>query len=376
MSVGVNYGLIVLGGVLSGLFTAPFAYTKGWEWENKWFIYSIYGNVLVPWIICLFTINDPIRVFMEASTQSIAMGVGLGMIWGIGSCLFGIGVDMVGNALGFALILGLTSALGAALPLVILHPDAVKEREGTFTWIGLAIVIIGLVFLAFAGKRKDREQSQPTVPSTPPSPPVQAPERQRLLNHPSDPYPLPKPDSAKSSSPSFLTGLIVCLLSGVFSPALNFAITFGGDVTAQATKYGTDTAHASNAIWALAVSGGSIINLGYSAFKLTRNKTWPLFFHPQPSGLPVWNALLCSIAGACWFGGNGLYGTGAQLIGDLGNVIGWPIFMCSMIIASSVFGFAQGEWHSTSIKTRLVLLGGLVVLLVAVVVIGLGPLHS
>jgi hypothetical protein len=40
----------------------------------------------------------------------------------------------VGNALGFALIMGMTAAIGAALPLVILHTKDVGTREGIFTW--------------------------------------------------------------------------------------------------------------------------------------------------------------------------------------------------------------------------------------------------
>ena len=45
-----------------------------------------------------------------------------------------LGVKAVGNALGFAIILGLTSAIGAALPLVVLHPDDVGTKQGIFTW--------------------------------------------------------------------------------------------------------------------------------------------------------------------------------------------------------------------------------------------------
>lgn len=61
--------------------------------------------MLLPWILVLFTVSDAFQVYQQASTRGELYCVGFGFLWGIGSILFGLGVDMVGNALGFAIIL-------------------------------------------------------------------------------------------------------------------------------------------------------------------------------------------------------------------------------------------------------------------------------
>ena len=49
--------------------------------------------------------------------------------WGIGSTLFGVGTNAVGNSLGFSLILGLTATLGSAIVLVVLHPNDIATKS-------------------------------------------------------------------------------------------------------------------------------------------------------------------------------------------------------------------------------------------------------
>lgn len=44
----------------------------------------------------------------------------------VGSVTFGLSCHFVGDSLAFAIILGLTSTLGAAIPLLLLHADEAK----------------------------------------------------------------------------------------------------------------------------------------------------------------------------------------------------------------------------------------------------------
>lgn len=45
MSLIVGIAIILIGGIASGLFTYPFGFVRGWQWENYWFVYSVYGLV-------------------------------------------------------------------------------------------------------------------------------------------------------------------------------------------------------------------------------------------------------------------------------------------------------------------------------------------
>lgn len=59
----------------------------------------------MPWILVLFSVNDPISVYQTAPSEAKIYAAGFGLLWGVGSVMFGQGVDIVGNALGFAIIL-------------------------------------------------------------------------------------------------------------------------------------------------------------------------------------------------------------------------------------------------------------------------------
>ena len=65
----------------------------------------------------------------------------------------------MGLALGFAVILGITSSFGSLVPLAILHPDQLGTRQGLALMAGTVVMTLGLVFLAVAGKRREREQT-------------------------------------------------------------------------------------------------------------------------------------------------------------------------------------------------------------------------
>jgi L-rhamnose-H+ transport protein len=58
-------------------------------------------------------------------------------------------------------------------------------------------------------------------------------------------------------------------------------------------------------------------------------------------------------------------GRGAAAMGQLGAVIGWPMFMAIMILFSSVAGFLTGEWKGASRQAKKWMAGGLVVLMLA-----------
>ena len=67
-----------------------------------------------------------------------------------------------------------------------------------------------------------------------------------------------------------------------------------------------------------------------------------------------------------------VYGVSTAKLGDLGNVIGWPLFMSISIIAGNLWGVWKGEWKGATAKSKLILKLGIFVLIVAIVVIASG----
>ena len=75
--------------------------------------------------------------------------------------------------------------------------------------------------------------------------------------------------------------------------------------------------------------------------------------------------------GLLWFGGTVLQGVGEVGIGDLGAVIGFPIYTTTMVLTSNLAGIWQGEWSRTGSRAKAYMTAGLVVMLVAIFTIGM-----
>src|SRR5579862_9832366 len=126
--LGWGLTLVFLGGMLNGSFAAPLKKLPGWRWENSWLIYALMGLLVLPWVVALVTVPHLAGVFQQSSTGVMIKVALFGFAWGIGGLLFGQGMERVGQALGFALILGITSSFGALLPLTVLHHDQLWKR--------------------------------------------------------------------------------------------------------------------------------------------------------------------------------------------------------------------------------------------------------
>ncbi len=332
-ALGWGLLLVVLGGMLNGSFGAPMKRLSAWKWENIWLIYAFTGLLILPWAVALVTIPHLGGVFQQSSGAVLAKVALFGFAWGIGGLLFGQGLARVGLALGFALILGITSSFGALLPLVVLHHDQLWMRPGLALMAGTVVMTVGLVLLAVAGMRRERERA----------------------------------DAAERSG--FGVGLIICIFSGIFSAMLNFAFVFGEEMRQLALHAGASTPMSGNAIWALGVTCGFLPNAAYCIYLLSRNHTWS-GYRQKTTGAPY--MLGAALMGVLWFSGIMTYGVGADVMGALGGIVGWPMFISTAIIAGNFWGFLSGEWKGASRTALTYCLTGIGILFVAIGVISMG----
>ena len=325
--------LVVLAGMLNGSFAAPMKRMTDWRWENSWLTFAVSGLVVIPWAIALATVPQLGSVYAGVSTSALIKVLLFGILWGVGATLFGLGINRVGLALGFALILGITASFGSLLPMTILHPDQLTTKRGASLIIGTVVMALGLVFLALAGRTRERD--------------TRASEGERS---------------------GFTVGLIICIFSGIFSSMLNFSFVFGDELRSRALQLGASSAMAANPIWALTVSGGFLANFFYCVRLLNKNRTWAVF--RQGNAALHW--LLGIAMGMLWFGGTLTYGVGASVMGSLGGIIGWPIFMTVDILAALFWGVVSGEWKGASQRALAYNWAGVVILLLAIAIISAG----
>lgn len=325
---------VLIGGLLNGSFVAPTKRMTGWHWENSWLIYSVSGLLVTPWVIAFATIPQLLQVFRTCSASGLLQVFFFGVGWGIGSVLFGLGVDRLGMAVGYGIILGLIAPIGTFLPLVVLHRERLWTMQGGMLVVGTLVVAFGIVFLAVAGKLRERE-SRTYVPT------VQA---------------------------GVLAGLTICILAGIFSPMLNFSFVFGQELQTRAPAVGAGSNMASNAIWSLTLTAGFLVNAGYCVWLLQKNRTWNLF--RKEGEIRHW--VNGTLMGLICFGSFLVYGMGATELGMLGGIVGWPLFMSMSLITSNTLGALSGEWKGASRKPFGYSMIGIALLILAIVVISRG----
>ncbi len=330
--------LVVLGGILQGAFAVPMKGMGRWRWENTWLVYAVFAMVLAPLTVGLYTVPHLLSVLTSTPAATMAAVALFGFGWGCGSTLFGLGIARIGMALGFAIILGMTSPLGSLLPLAILHPDQLWTPKGKHLIAGLGIVIVGIILCAIAGAKREREQ-KPAAASW---------------------------HEAGRERSSFIAGLLICIASGILSPMLNFSFTFGTKLTDAAKLAGAGPTSSANAIWVPALGAGFLANAGYCLYLLNRNKTWGRF---RGEEVPFGYWLGALAMGLMWYGGICVYGLGAAAMGSLGGIIGWPAFMATMIVTANVLGAITGEWKGASGAARAYSWLGIAVLVGAIYVI-------
>jgi len=330
--VGVAW--VLLGGILNGTFILPMKRMKVWGWENIWLAYSVVAMVVMPWTLAFATVPHLGDIFRQSSWGALIKIMVFGVGWGVGSTFFGLGIARIGMALGYAIVLGITASLGSLLPLIILHPERLLTRPGYALMAGTALVTLGLSCLAIAGRKREKET---------------------------------QPHALQTATTGFAFGMIICVLSGIFSAMLNFSFVFGKELVDRSLA-GAGALMAANPVWALALTAGFLANAGYCAILLHKNQTWSVFL--KGKGLAYGAGIV--VMGLLWFGAIVAYGVGAATLGALGGIVGWPLLMTMTVITANFWGAVTGEFARASRTSRYYWWSGIATLLVAIYVVSLG----
>lgn len=323
--------LITSAGIMQGSFVLPMKYTRKWEWENTWLAFCFLGFIVLPFALALLTVPHLGLVLASASFRSILLAALFGFGWGWGSVCFGLGINALGMGLGYSIILGLTGSLGSLIPWIT--TPAKTLSYSILLWCGILIMLAGVVVSSIAGRERERRSSF---------------------------------QDACRKGRRFLTGLAICIASGVLSCFMNLGFTYGADITRRAESLGATAATAPNVLWLVIMGAGFVANGIYCGYLLITKESWRKYL--AQGSRSHWGYSLGM--GVLWVGSLVAYGIGADRLGSRGPSIGWPILMSLCIVTSNLWGLRTGEWRGTGTKTSTVMVLGLVILLLAVSVLG------
>ena len=330
--------LLVLAGVSNASFSLPMKFTHKWSWENTWLVWTVFALVVLPVVTALATIPSLKLVYQQAGARIVFEVAFFGAGWGVAQVLFGLAIDAIGIALAFSIVLGLSAALGSLIPLIWLHSDKILTAAGFTNMGGVILVIAGVTVCAVAGRMRERLQTGPPT--------------------------------ATSAKP-FGRGLMLAIISGICAALMNFGVAFGGPLISAASAAGARPQWVINVIWLPLMVAGAVPNVVYCLLLLRRNESSENFLKPATG--PHW--ILASTMALFWFGSTLLYGIASTKLGELGPVVGWPLFMSLIVITASLLGIVTGEWVNTGRKPLRVQMTGVSILVVAVVVLSRASLY-
>lgn len=334
--------IFMLGGLAGAIFYLPFKKVTQWAWESYWFVYAIFGLVLVPWILAFVVSPNVLAVLKASPSDEILKCFLCGAAWGLGGLTWGLMIRYLGFGLGLALGCGICSAAGTLLPPMLKGSDAISAMfttpAGIASVIGALVSVLGIVFVGMAGMSKENE--------------------------------LPEEEKKKAVAEfNFKKGIIAVLFSGLMSSAMSFGLQGGPQIEklALTTDPITPIAWAGIPVLVVVLLGGFVVNGVWCIFLNVKNKTTGDYVK---SGAPILaNIFFAGIAGAIWCSQFICFKTGEPKMGDT-SYIGWAVLMASSILFSQLLGLMLGEWKGTSKRTMQRLVIGLVLLIVSAVIAG------
>ncbi len=339
-----------LGGLSSASFYVPYKRIRRWSWEIFWITGGVFSWIVAPWLFAALRTHDLLGVLARAPAETLRWCYFWGAMWGFGGLTFGLTMRYLGLSLGMAVALGLTTVIGTMGP-PIFHGTLgalAATASGRITFLGILITLIGIVVVAKAGQAKERELSA---------------------------------DQAKAGVAEFdlKKGIGIAIFSGIMSGCFAWGLDAGQPIRDLTLAAGTDPLSQGLPVLCVVLAGGFTTNFLWCLYLIVRNRSAGEFLgRPGPAadadGTPpplIRNYLLAALGGTLWYFQFFFYTMGESQMGPYG-FSSWTLHMASIILFSTLWGFALREWSGAGRRTRALVWTGIGLLVASTIVIGAG----
>lgn len=336
-----------IGGFSSASFYVPYKRIQRWSWEVFWLAGGLFSWLIAPWLFAALRTEDLLGVLSAAPRDTLLWCWFWGAMWGFGGLTFGLTMRYLGLSLGMAVALGLTTVIGTMGP-PIFHGTIgtiAAKTSGQLTLLGILITLVGIFVVARAGSAKERDLGG------------QASEGIAEFN--------------------LKKGLLIAVFSGCMSGCFAWGLDAGQPIRDLTLAAGTDPLSQGLPVLCVVLGGGLTTNLLWCMYLINKNRSFGQFFgavaDPENGGRAplLANWLLAALGGILWYGQFFFYTMGESQMGRFG-FSSWTLHMASIILFSTLWGFALKEWKGAAPRTRTLVWTGIGLLVGATVVIGAG----
>ena len=343
MDLVVGFAILLFGAMCGGSFGLPSKFvSKDLPWENLWGPFFLFATLLLPLIAGPMLVSGLFGIYAKTGLVGLLLPFVFGVLWGLGSMTLGLSFAYIGLSLAYAINYGGQIIVGSIGPMAIHQPEKFQTASGIVIMIGVAICLAGVVICARAGMLKAANEANNAPPTE---------------------------EDAKPKK-SALPGLMLAVVSGVLCACWAIAFSFAGTICETAADAPYEIADWRNSLPAtfLILFGGFFSSCLYCVMKLQQNKTWKRFL-----SLNAFVAIVIALVMAVLHDAAvGLFGWGASKLGGLGVSVGYTVFMAFAIIVGNFNGFLTGEWRNAGKAAIRWIFAGIIVLVIAVCILGIG----
>src|SRR5487761_1710794 len=111
-SPALGFTLVFIAAIAGGGFAVPLKKRRKFELENIYIPSTLVMMLILPLIMAAFVTPTWMEAVHAAGARTVWTGAAYGFGWGIGAILFGYGVSLAGISVGYAIIMGINTAVG------------------------------------------------------------------------------------------------------------------------------------------------------------------------------------------------------------------------------------------------------------------------
>lgn len=338
-SLFAGFGFILIAAVAGGAFGLQYRVMRQYTVQNSSLLSLLFATIVVPLIAVHFLLPGWTEAIQAVGWRQNLLVFAFGFGWGLGAITYAYGFNILGMALAASLLKGITIAIGSGIPLIRRWEDTSLGSDAKLTTIvGLGVLILGTAIASKAGSLREKEL---------------ACDAGKTAGDESVTVPRP-------TGTVYAIGLLMCLLSGVFSSCANLGYDYAEPLE---QAMGAGLAWKATLIrWMPMYWGGITALIVFMGGGMLRNGAWRNYLAPGTGR----DFLISSAMGIVHFLAQIPYGIGAFYLGKLGTTVGWGVNIGMALIVAASLGFALGEWKDVSKRATNTILVGIATLVVAI----------
>jgi len=339
IAILAGIGWHMVGAACAASFYAPIGKVKKWSWETTWAVAGLFSWIILPIGVSLLLLPD-FRSFYAAIPASLLWKVVLfGAMWGVGNVSYGLTMRHLGMSLGIGVAIGVTLVVGTLVP-PMLHGQFLSlftSPGGLWSMAGVVVAVLGIAIVSYAGHQKELKLG------------------------------------SEVKEFKVALGLALAVMCGIFSAGFSFGLDAATPLRDAALAQGVNPLYSRLPSYVLIMGGGAIVNMSYCLLRLAFSRRLSLGADlAQPGAVLLKNGAMAATGGIMWYLQFFFYAWGEANIPQRLGYVNWMLHMSGYVLCGGLVGLALGEWAGVGSRPVRLLWTGILVIVAAANLVGLG----